>query len=70
MAAKRKPEQLGQAALVGWRKTIADRAAQPLARRAPLSEEQARALLGAAFFALSAYYVASTLARMARTARA
>ncbi|MEA2455841.1 MAG: hypothetical protein QOI45_2103 [Thermoleophilaceae bacterium] len=70
MAAKKKPEQLGQAALVGWRKAIADRAAQPLAHRAPVSEEQARALLGAAFFALSAYYVASTLARMARTARA
>jgi hypothetical protein len=70
MAAKKKPEQLGQAGLVGWRKAIADRVAQPAARRAPVSEEQARAIIGAAFFALSAYYVASTVARMVRTARA
>ncbi|MEA2267626.1 MAG: hypothetical protein QOD55_1130 [Solirubrobacteraceae bacterium] len=69
-AMAKKPEQLGQAALVGWRKAIADRVARPAAKRAPVSEERARAIVGAAFFALSAYYVTSTIRRMLRTARA
>ena len=66
---KSKPENLGRAGLVGWRKAIADRAAPAAARRAPLSEEQVRAGIGAAFFLLSAYYVASTVARMVKAAR-
>ncbi|HEX4690364.1 MAG TPA: hypothetical protein VH276_06705 [Solirubrobacteraceae bacterium] len=64
-----KPEHLGHAGLTGWRKTFADRAAPPAAKAGPLSEDQVRGLIGAAFFLLSAYYVASTIARMAKTAR-
>jgi hypothetical protein len=62
-------EQLGQAALIGWREKLADGVAPAAARRSGLSEDQARALVGAAFFALSAYYVISTCIRMARAAR-
>ena len=62
-------QTLGHAGLVGWRKAVADRAAPPAAKRAPFSEDQARAAIGAAFFALSAYYVASTIVRMVKAAR-
>ena len=62
-------QQLGQAGLVGWRKTLADRVAPPAAGRAPASEDQVRAAIGAAFFALSAYYVVSTVVRMVKAAR-
>ena len=61
------PQSLAQAGLVGWRKAIADRVAPPAASRAPVSEEQVRAAIGAAFFLLALYYVASTIARMIRT---
>jgi hypothetical protein len=64
-----KPETLGHAGLVGWRKAIADRAAPAAAKRAPFSEEQVRATIGVAFFALSVYYVGSTIARVIKTAR-
>lgn len=59
----------GQAGLVGWRKKVADRAAPTAAKRSPISEEQARAAIGAAFFLLSVYYVISTIARMVKSAR-
>ena len=62
-------QHLGQAGLVGWRKAIADRVAPAAAGRAPASEDQLRAVIGAAFFALSLYYVVSTVARMVKTAR-
>jgi hypothetical protein len=58
--------QLGTAGLVGWRKALADRVAPPAALRAPVSEDQVRAIVGAAFFALSLYYVISTIVRMAK----
>lgn len=61
--------QLGAAGLSGWRKTVADRVATPAANHAPVSEDQARALVGAAFFALSLYYVISTIVRMVRSQR-
>jgi len=64
-----KPETLGHAGLVGWRKAIADRAAPAAAKRASFSEEQARAAIGVGFFLLSLYYVVSTIARMIKTAR-
>jgi hypothetical protein len=60
-------EQLGKAGLVGWRAKVAERVAPAAARRAPVSEEQVRAIVGGLFFALSAYYVISTGVRMART---
>jgi hypothetical protein len=61
--------QFGHAGLVGWRKAIADRVAPPAARRGPVSEDQARAIIGAAFFLLSAYYVAGTTVRIIKAAR-
>jgi len=61
--------EMGQAALPTWRGAIADRVAPPAARRTPLSEDQARAAVGAVFFALAAFYVVSTVVRIARGAR-
>ena len=65
-----KPEELGQATLAGWRKTLADAVAPRMAGHAPVSEDQARAIVGVALFAASLYYVSSTVARMIKTARA
>ena len=59
----------GQAGLVGWRKAIADRAAPTAAKRAPVSEEQVRAAIGAVFFLLSLYYVVSTIVRIVKNSR-
>jgi hypothetical protein len=61
--------EMGQAALPTWRGAIADRVAPPAAKRTPLSEDQARAAVGAVFFALAAFYVVSTIVRIARGAR-
>ena len=62
-------QNIAQAGLVGWRKSVADRVAPPAARRAPVSEEQVRGAIGAAFFLLSLYYVASTIARIVKSAQ-
>jgi hypothetical protein len=64
-----KSKQFGHAGLVGWRKAIADGVAPKAAERGPFSEDDARAAIGALFFALSLYYVVSTIARIVRTAR-
>jgi hypothetical protein len=61
--------EMGQAALPTWRGAIADRVAAPAAKRTPLSEDQARAAVGAVFFALATFYVVSTIVRIARGAR-
>ena len=53
-------EQIGHAGLAGWRASVADRVARPVAKKAPASEDQVRAIVGAAFFLLSLYYVIST----------
>jgi hypothetical protein len=63
------PKNIGQAGLVGWRKAIADRVAPTAARRAPVSEEQVRTAIGAAFFLLALYYVTSTILRIIKTAQ-
>lgn len=63
------PQNIAQATLVGWRKTVADRVAPRAASHAPVSEEQVRAAFGAALFLLSLYYVASTIARLIRSAQ-
>jgi hypothetical protein len=63
------PQNIAQAGLVGWRKAIADSVAPRAASHAPVSEEQVRAAIGAAFFVLSLYYVASTIARMIKSAQ-
>jgi hypothetical protein len=64
-----KSKTLGHAGLVGWRKAVADRVAPAAAQRAPLSEEDVRAAIGAAFFLLALYYVVTTIARIVRSAR-
>ena len=43
--------------------------APPAAIRGPASEDQLRALIGALFFALSLYYVVSTIVRMVKESR-
>jgi len=55
--------QLGHASLVGWRKTLADLVAPRAAEHGPFSEDQVRAIVGGAFFAVSVYYVAATIVR-------
>jgi hypothetical protein len=61
--------QLGQAGLQGWRKRVGDLVASPVAQRAPVSEDQVRALLGAVFFALSVSYVVKTARQVATRLR-
>jgi hypothetical protein len=56
-----KATEVGQAGLQGWRAKVADGIAEPLAGRTPLDEDQARALLGALFFALSVMYIVKTV---------
>ena len=62
-------EHIGHAGLVGWRASVADRVARPVAKKAPASEDLVRAIVGATFFLLSLSYVGSTIARMAKAAR-
>ena len=57
-------QELGQSALVGWRKPVGDRLARPLEEKTSLSGDQARALVGGVFFVLSVVYVAGTIKRV------
>lgn len=52
--------QIGKAGLQGWRAKAGDLAAPAVARRTPLTEEQARALVGVLFFVLAVLYVVKT----------
>jgi hypothetical protein len=61
--------QLGQTGLQGWREKVADGISQPVANRAPLEEDQVRAIVGAAFFVLAVLYVVKTISAAARQAR-
>jgi hypothetical protein len=56
-------QHVGHAGLVGWRKKAADLVAPRASKLGPVSEEQARAIIGGAFFALSLYYVVTTVIR-------
>jgi hypothetical protein len=56
---------LGHAGLHGWREKVADR----VARRAPIADDVARAILGAVFFALSVRYVIRSMRAAARELR-
>lgn len=64
-----KPVELGKTGLTGWRVKVADAVADPIAGRSPLSSDQVRAVVGAAFFALSVHYVYGTVARALSEAR-
>jgi hypothetical protein len=61
--------RVGQAGLQGWRKTVADGVAAPVAKRTSLDEQQIRALVGAAFFALAVSYVIKSVRTAAGRAR-
>lgn len=54
----------GKAGLAGWRETVADKAAPPVAKRAPVDEDTVRAAIGGLFFVLSVIYVFSTVKRV------
>ena len=61
--------EIGHTALQGWREKVADGISPPVAKRAPLEEDQVRAIIGAAFFVLSVIYVAKTISAATRQAR-
>jgi hypothetical protein len=61
--------ELGQHGLQGWREKVADGISQPVAKRAPLEEDQVRAVIGAAFFILALIYVVRTIFDATRQAR-
>ena len=46
-------EKLGQAGLVGWRRQVGERIADPISRRTRFSFDQAMAVVGAIFFVLT-----------------
>ena len=59
----------GEAGLQGWREKVADGIAKPVAGRTGLSEEQVRALVGAAFLILGVVYVATAVKELLQQAR-
>jgi hypothetical protein len=61
--------ELGHAGLQGWREKVADGISQPLAKRAPLEEDQVRAIVGAGFFVLAVVYVIKTIFEVTRKTR-
>jgi hypothetical protein len=59
-----KVEEVGHAALEGWRERVAAALGPRLARRSPLGEGQVRALVGLVFLALTAKHLAGTARRL------
>jgi hypothetical protein len=59
-----KAKEVGKAGLAGWRETVADKAAPPVAAKAPVDEDTVRAAIGALFFVLSVIYVVGTVKRV------
>ena len=59
-----KAKDMGSAGLVGWRETVANKAAPPVAERTPVEEEVVRSAIGALFFVLSLIYVVGTVKRV------
>ncbi len=57
---------LGKAGLQGWRATVGDAVAGPIARRSGLTDDQVRAAVGGLFFVLSLMYVVGTVRRFAQ----
>lgn len=60
---------VGMAGLRGWRATVANTTAGPVAKRTPLSEDQVKALVGALFLVLSIVYVVGAVSDLARRQR-
>jgi hypothetical protein len=63
------PLRLGATGLRGWRAKVGDAVAGPADRHTPLSEDHARAIVGAVFLALSAVYLAMAARDVVRTLR-
>ena len=61
--------EIGEAGLQGWREKVADAVSEPISNRAPLEENQVRAVIGGAFFVLSVIYVIKTITDALRQAR-
>jgi hypothetical protein len=61
--------ELGHTGLQGWRQKVADGISKPVANRAPVEEDQVRAVIGAAFFVLAVIYVAKAITAATRQAR-
>jgi hypothetical protein len=59
----------GQVGLQGWRAKVADGVAPPVAKRTRLSEEQVRAIIGAAFLVLAVVYIANAIKDLVQEAR-
>ncbi len=56
--------------LSGWRGTVVSKAAEPLAERTPLSQEQIEAVVGGIFLALAAWQFFKLVTRVLRAGRA
>lgn len=54
-------KQVGLAGLRGWRSSVANAVASPVAKRSKLGEDQIRAGVGAIFLLLSVMYVLGAL---------
>ena len=54
-------QELGHAALKGWREKAADRVAPAVAKRTPVDQDWVRAALGLVFFALAVRYLVRTV---------
>ena len=54
-------KNVGLAGLRGWRSSVANAVAPPVAKRSPLGEDQIRAAVGAIFLLLSLMYVFGAL---------
>ena len=59
-------DQVGNAALEGWRERVADAVGPRVARRSPLREDQVRGAVGLLFLALTVKHLAGTTRRLLR----
>jgi len=57
---------VGLAGLRGWRTSVADAAATPIAKRSKLSEDQVRSIIGGIFLVLALTYVVGALNDLVR----
>ena len=61
--------RVGQAGLIGWRAKVGERAAGAISARTRLTEDHARAVLGAVFFVITTRSFIRMVRRAARAAR-
>jgi hypothetical protein len=56
--------EMGKVGLTGWRGKLGQRIAEPVAERTHLTQDQVKAILGAAFLALSTWQFVKMLRRV------